>query len=330
MKLDSSIFDINGDSQTILLNRILNRIKEKNNNIDVGETEIQVFSDNETCVNFNSSMRGKRVYLLTTPNSPLKFIQLTLAIDAAKRASAAEIIPIIPYFPYARQDKRDQHRGPIGARVIAEIIQNCGATSIITFDLHSDQMEGFFNIPVIHMRGKNVFYKTIVKNYNGNTILCSPDAGGVKRVKKMRDIIMEHHPDINLPYVTIDKTREGANHVSQMSIIGDVKGKHVLMIDDMCDTGGTLVKATDLLLENGALSVSALVTHAILSGKGINTIGNSRLTNFIYSDSIYHDINEELYTFNGFTEKALEISIDEAICDAIISINNDVSLNGAK
>jgi len=257
------------------------KMEKKQHFIEVGKENIQVFSDGETCVNFNNSVRGKRVFLLMSPNNANKILQLNFAIDAIKRANATEIIPIIPYFPYARQDKRDQYRGPIGAKVIAEMLQNRGATSIITFDLHADQIEGFFNIPVNHLRGKYLFYKHIIKIGNSNTVLCSPDAGGVKRVKKIRDLISQKHPAIVMPYVTIDKTRTGANQIGEMTIIGEVKGKDVIMIDDMCDTGGTLVKAVNALLDNGARSVRAIVTHGVMSGNAYEKIMDSKIKEFI-------------------------------------------------
>lgn len=315
----SIIFNLNDSDK--LLKSIVAKMEKKQHFIEVGKENIQLFSDGETCVNFDSSVRGKRVFLLMSPNTATKILQLNFAIDAVKRANASEIIPIIPYFPYSRQDKRDQYRGPIGAKVIAEMLQNRGATSIITFDLHADQIEGFFNIPVNHLRGKYLFYKYITKIGNSNTVLCSPDAGGVQRVKKIRDLITKKYPAVVMPYVTIDKTRTGPNQIGEMNIIGEVKDKDVIMIDDMCDTGGTLVKAVDALLEAGARTVRAIVTHGVMSGPAYERIRNSKMKEFICSDTLEQE--EESYNMDG---KLTVISTASQLAHAIIGINNDQSL----
>jgi ribose-phosphate pyrophosphokinase len=319
MKAESVIFNLN--EKDFLFKGILKELKLKNNRVEKGKVEIPVFSDGETCPHFRTSVRGKRVYILTSPNTPLKIMQLVLAIDAAKRASAVEIIPIIPYFPYARQDKRDQRRGPIGARVMAEMIEGRGATSLITFDLHSDQIEGFFKIPVIHLRGKYLFHDYIVKTSNANTVLCSPDAGGLKRVKKVRDLIHKRNPNIKLPFVSVDKSRPSANSVGEVEILGEVDGKDVLIIDDMCDTGNTLIKSADALLEAGALSVRVLVTHGVLSGDSHIHIAASNIKEFICSDSL---------TIKGFATgmdgKLTTISTARDLANAIFSINVDGSI----
>lgn len=319
MRVKSIIFNLNESDK--LFTSIVSKMEKKQHYIEVGSENIQIFSDGETCVNFDSSVRGKRVFLLTSPNTANKILQLNFAIDAIKRANALEIIPILPYFPYSRQDKRDQYRGPIGAKVIAEMLENRGATSIITFDLHADQIEGFFNIPVNHLRGKYLFYKYITKIGNSNTVLCSPDAGGVKRVKKIRDLISRTWPAVVMPYVTIDKTRTGPNMVGEMTIIGEVKDKDVIMIDDMCDTGGTLVKAVNALLDAGARTVRAVVTHGVMSGPAYERIQDSKLKEFICSDTIEQE--EEDYNMNG---KLTVISTASQLAYAIIGINNDQSL----
>jgi len=243
--------------------------------VTVGEINIEKFSDGEVCADFKTSVRGKRVYLLSSPNTAEKILQLNFAIDAAKRAGAKEIIPIIPYFPYARQDKKDQPRGPIGAKVMAEMIENRGATSIITFDLHADQIQGFFNIPVMHMEGKYLFDRYIFDLYrdhcNDNIVLCAPDAGAAKRGKGFRDQLNSRW-DIDIPMLHIDKTRKKANVIDSMIIIGEVRAKDVIIIDDMCDTGGTLVKAATELKDAGAKSVRAIVTHGVLRGKALERI----------------------------------------------------------
>lgn len=245
----------------------------------------QKFSDGELCVDFENSIRGKRVYLLTSPNTSDEVMKLNLAIDAAKRAAAVEIIPILPYFPYARQDKKDQKRGPIGAKVIVEMIEQRGSTGVITFDLHADQIQGFFNIPVTHLEGKNVFDTYVANIYDEDTILCGPDAGSGKRVKRMKDQLAKYH-DIAINYVMLDKTRKFANVIDDMVIIGDVKGKNVIILDDMVDTAGTLCKAAEVIMEAGAKSVRAIISHGVLSGPAFERIGDSVLTELVISDSL--------------------------------------------
>lgn len=315
MKKDSIIFNLNETNN--LFDGIIKDLDNKRHSIEVGEVKIPVFKDGETCPYFLTSVRGKRVFLLTSPNTPLKIMQLMLAIDALKRASAVEIIPIIPYFPYARQDKRDQRRGPIGARVMAEMIEGRGATSVITLDLHSDQIEGFFKIPVIHLRGKYIFYDYIFDIAHSNTVLCSPDAGGLKRVKKVRDLIYDRL-GVKIPFISLDKTRTKINDVEQMEVLGDVRGKDIIIIDDMCDTGNTLIKGAQTLKDAGASNVKVLVTHAVLSGNAFHNIDSRTISEFICSDSLYQEFNSVMFKV---------ITLAPHLADAIISINVDGSIH---
>lgn len=317
MKIDSVIINLNETDS--LINKVYAKLNAMRHGVPIGKANIKVFSDGETCVDFTTSVRGKRIFLLTSPTTPLKREQLYSAIEAARRASATEIIPILPYFPYARQDKRDQRRGPIGARIFADILEAIGATSLITFDLHSDQIEGFFKIPVIHLRGKFLFSKFIHEISDNNTVLCSPDAGGLQRVKKIRDRIYEKY-DNKLSFVSIDKTRIEANKTASVEILGDVKGKHVIMIDDMTDTCGTLIKGADALLYAGALSVKGLVTHAILSGDAEQKMIDSQIEQFICSDSLNHK-NIDM----GGKMKTISTAYD--LANAIVSITVDGSIN---
>lgn len=305
-----------------------------------GEINTQVFSDGEVCVDFEDSVRGKRVYLICSPNTSDKVMQLNFAIDAAKRAAAKEIIPILPYFPYARQDKKDQTRGPIGAKVLAEMLENRGATQIITFDLHADQIQGFFNIPVTHMEGKYLFdryiYEVCGEGEDEDVVLCAPDAGAAKRVKHFRDQIKERW-GIDLPIVMIDKTRPKANEIGDMVLIGDVKGKVVIIIDDMCDTGGTLVKAANKLLEHEAQSVTAIVTHGVLSGPALSRIWGAQreevLTEFVCSDTLPVG-GRDFFLATGEYPKAKDfihiVSTAKQIALAITAINNDTSVEALK
>lgn len=294
-----------------------------------GELRNQRFSDNELCVDFTDSVRGKRVYILSSPNTSDEIMKLNLAIDAAKRGAASEIIPILPYFPYARQDKKDQSRGPIGAKVIAEMLEQRGATSVITFDLHADQIQGFFNIPVTHIEGKNVFDDYIVNNLvDADTVLCGPDAGSGKRVKRMQKQIQNHH-NVLLNYVMMDKTRTEANKVDEMVIIGDVKGKNVIILDDLIDTAGTLCKAADVLIEAGAKSVNAVISHGVLSGPAFERIGKCSLKSLIISDSLIVPMGSGVDWENGY-KKIKVISVANQIGFGMAAINNHMSYEALK
>jgi ribose-phosphate pyrophosphokinase len=318
---------------------IINQVKP----IEVGDVNTQIFSDGEVCTDFITSVRGKRVFIVSSPNNSDKLIQLNMAIDAAKRADAKEIIPIIPYFPYARQDKKDQTRGPIGAKVVAEMIENRGATSIITFDLHADQIQGFFNIPVTHMEGKFLFDKTIFNRYNeydGEVVLCSPDAGAAKRVKGVHDRLKDKY-DIDLPMVLIHKTRSQANKVDEMVLIGEVKDKHVIIIDDMADTCGTLIKAGETLLEKGAKGVTSIVTHGVLSGPALDRLFDAIedprspkvLDEFICSDTLPLP-NKEVFVEQGVYVRGEQfitvISVTGQIARAIKAIDEHMSVEDLK
>ena len=278
--------------------------------ISIGYLNKQKFSDGELCVDFTDSVRGKSVFLLSSPITSDSIMNLLLSIDAAKRAGAKQIIPILPYFPYARQDKKDQSRGPIGAKVMAEMIEQRGATSVITYDLHADQIQGFFNIPVTHIEGKHVFDEYILSRTaitDTEVVLCGPDAGSGKRVKRMRDQVNKRF-GVNLNIVMIDKTRKEANVIDEMIIIGDVNNKHVIILDDMVDTAGTLCKAAEVLIDAGAKSVTAGISHGVLSGPAYERISNSQLTQLVISDSLETKENDKILIVSVANQIALAIS----------------------
>ena len=314
--MESVIFNLNNDN---LFDK-LTELFEPNQNITIGEIKTNTFSDGEVSAYLKTSVRGKRVFLLSTPNNSDKIIQLGLSIDSAKRAGAVEIIPIIPYFPYSRSDKKDQTRGPIGAKFIADIIEAAGSTSVITIDLHADQIQGFFNIPVIHLEGKYIFddyIKTLVNKLK-SVVLCAPDAGAAKRVKQFRDRISDI-TDIKLPIVMIDKTRKVANQIDEMVLIGDVENSNVIIIDDMCDTAGTLCKAAEHIKQKGAHSVFSIVTHGVLSGPAYQRIKDSVIKEFICSDTLNIKSNDIIIN-----------SCDKQIYKAIKAINQSISVDKLK
>lgn len=276
--MESVIFSLDGRLQ--LLEEVKKQCLIKELDVPFGVVNHQIFSDGEINVDFATSVRGKRVYLLTSPNSSDYILQLNMAIDAAKRAAANEIIPILPYFPYARQDKKDQARGAIGAKVIAEMLENRGATHVITFDLHADQIQGFFHIPVDNVYGSPVMLDDIkARDYN-NLMVVSPDVGGVVRARAIAKKLNDAELSI------IDKRRTGPNKSEVMHIIGEPKGRDCLIVDDIVDTAGTLCTAAAELKKNGAHKVIAYITHPVLSGPAVDNINHSELDEIIVTNTI--------------------------------------------
>ena len=258
----------------------------KSLNCPLGNMKIEHFSDGEFSVSFEESIRGQYIYLVqsTFPNSD-NLMELLLMIDAAKRASAYKVIAVIPYYGWARQDRKDKPRVSIGAKLIADMLSVAGVDRIITMDLHADQIQGFFNIPVDHLYGSTIFVPYIKSLKLKNLVIASPDVGGTKRAGS-------YAKHLEVPMVLGHKTREKANVVGEMRIIGDVTGKDVIIVDDMADTAGTLCKAANLIMENGANSVRAIVSHGVMSGEAIDNIMASSLTEIAFTDSIPFDCSK--------------------------------------
>lgn len=247
---------------------------------NLGKMSVLQFSDGEMQPVIEESVRGNYVFFIqSTFSPPSNLMELLLMIDAAKRASAGYITCVIPYFGYARQDRKDKPRVPISAKLIAELLQAAGANRIMTLDFHADQIQGFFDIPVDHLKSEAIFTKYLEKEDLTDTIFASPDVGGVKRAR-----IYSKYFEKEL--VICDKYRKKANEVAGMTVIGEVKGKDIILVDDIVDTAGTLCKAADALMEKGARSVKALCTHPVLSGKAYENIENSALSELIVTDTI--------------------------------------------
>lgn len=238
------------------------------------------FSDGEFQPAFEESVRGRRVFIIgsTFPNAD-NLMEMLLMLDAAKRASARHITAVMPYFGWARQDRKDKPRVAIGAKLVANLLQAAGATRIMTMDLHADQIQGFFEKPVDHLFASKIFMSYINDLNLDNLTIASPDMGGSKRAYAYSKFLMS---DVVICY----KQRKKANVIGHMELIGDVEGKNVILVDDMIDTGGTLTRAADLMMERGAKSVRAICTHPILSGNAYEKIQNSKLTELIVSDTI--------------------------------------------
>ncbi|SNR39297.1 ribose-phosphate pyrophosphokinase [Lutibacter agarilyticus] len=248
--------------------------------LPLGNVIISNFSDGEFQPALVESVRGRRVFIIgsTFPNSD-NLMELLLMLDAAKRASARHITAVIPYFGWARQDRKDRPRVAIGAKLVANLIQAAGATRIMTMDLHADQIQGFFEKPVDHLYASTVFLPYINKLGLDNITVASPDMGGSKRAYAYSRYL---ESDVVICY----KERIKANEIDSMELIGNVKGRNVILVDDMIDTGGTLAKAADVMMEKGAISVRAICTHPILSGGAYDKIENSKLTELIVTDTI--------------------------------------------
>ncbi|HLU85274.1 MAG TPA: ribose-phosphate pyrophosphokinase [Vicingaceae bacterium] len=247
---------------------------------DLGNIIINTFSDGEFQPSFEESVRGSDVFIIQSTFPPAdNLMELLMMIDAAKRASARRIVAIIPYFGLARQDRKDKPRVPIGAKLVANMLAAAGVTRVMTMDLHADQIQGFFEVPVDHLFASTVFIPYIRSLNLENLTMASPDMGGTKRANAYAKFLQA---EVAVCY----KQRKKANVIEDMFLIGDVEGKDVIIVDDMVDTAGTLVKAAEIMKEKGALSVRAIATHPILSGEAYKRIENSQLTELIVTDSI--------------------------------------------
>jgi ribose-phosphate pyrophosphokinase len=252
----------------------------KNYGVDLGNIIISEFSDGEFIPSFEETVRGAKVFIIqSTPPPSDNLMELLLMIDAAKRASAAEITAVMPYFGMARQDRKDKPRVPIGAKLVANMLTVAGASRVMTCDLHADQIQGFLEVPVDHLYASAIFIEHIRSLNLDNLTIASPDMGGSKRANA-------YAKHLGCEMVICYKHRKKANEIGDMRVIGEVKGRHVVLVDDMVDTAGTLTTAADMMIKNGALSVRAVCTHPVLSGKAYERIENSQMEELIVTDTL--------------------------------------------
>lgn len=280
--------------------------------VEPGQMNIQRFADGEFEVSFEESIRGHEVYLVqsTFPNSD-NLMELLLMIDAAKRASAKSIIAVIPYFGWARQDRKDKPRVSIAAKLVANLLSAAGVDRVITMDLHADQIQGFFDVPVDHLYASSVFIPYIQSLKLEDMVIATPDVGGAKRANNYAKYL-------NVPLVLCHKQRAKANVVATMTVIGDVKDKNVILVDDMVDTAGTITKAADLMMEEGARSVRALASHAIMSDPATERVNACSLTEMIFSNSI---------PYTKESPKVTVLSVARMFADTIRRVHENESIS---
>ena len=280
--------------------------------VELGKVLFSRFSDGEFQPSFEESVRGARVFIVgSTHPSSENLMEMLLMIDAAKRASAKHITAVMPYFGWARQDRKDKPRVPIAAKLVANLLETAGATRVITMDLHADQIQGFFEIPVDHLYASTIFVPYIKSLNLENLCIASPDMGGSKRAHSYAKFL---NSDVVICY----KQRKKANVIEKMELIGDVEGKNVILVDDMVDTAGTLVKASEIMKDKGAVSVRAICTHAILSGNAVEKVENSPMEELIVTDSIPHD---------SLPKKIHVLSCDKLFADVMRSVHEHASIS---
>lgn len=278
---------------------------------ELGKVIVTQFADGEFQTCLEDTVRGNDVFIIQSTFAPAdNMMELLLMIDAAKRASADRIIAVIPYFGFARQDRKDKPRVAIGSKLLADILTAAGISRLVTMDLHSDQIQGFFNLPVDHLYASSIFIPHL-KNLNlKNLVIAAPDTGGAKRANAYAKFL-------NCDLVLCYKQRSVANKVDKMTIIGDVKGKNVVLVDDIIDTGGTLCKAAELMKKEGAKSVRAICTHAVLSGPAVERIENSVLEELIVTDTLPGKKSTKIHV----------LSVAELIADVIKRIHHHESIS---
>jgi ribose-phosphate pyrophosphokinase len=305
--MQASVKIFSGTGSQYLAEKIANKFGEP-----LGKVNIQRFSDGEIGVEFEESIRGRFVFLIQSTFSPTdNLMELLLMIDAAKRASAYKVIAVIPYYGFARQDRKDRPRVAIGSKLVANMLTAAGADRVVTMDLHAPQIQGYFDIPVDHLDSSAIFIPYIESLNLANLTFAAPDVGSANRIREVATYF-------ETEMVICDKHRKRANEIASMVVIGDVVDKDIVLIDDICDTGGTLAKSAGLMKEKGARSVRALCTHPVLSGKAYENIQNSVLEELVVCDTI---------PVKNLSSKIKVLSVDELFAVALRNAYENKSIN---
>jgi ribose-phosphate pyrophosphokinase len=292
--------------------------------ITLGDIQIDKFSDGEILPCFKESIRDQDIFYINSTDSSESIVETLLVVDAAKRAGCKSFTLVAPYQGYSRQDKTDHLRSSIGSKMIADILEKTGVTRLITIDLHASAIQGFYNFPVIHLNGNKIFIEGIRQMNLENLCIVAPDQGAVKRASDF----CKAFPDAT--FAMINKKRIKPNEVHSMELVGDVDGKNVIIVDDMADTLGTMKKAADLLIEKGALSVTGLATHGILSGKAIENLQSSKMSRFLVSDTISSSLYKEktqMTSLDTLTRKLQVVSCAKLIAKSISALNQHKSIH---
>ncbi len=299
--------------------RYLSEKIAKSLGLDLGESIVTDFSDGEFQPAYNESVRGATVFIVQSTFPPIdNLFELLLMIDAAKRASAYKVIAVMPYFGWARQDRKDRPRVSIGAKLVANLLTAAGCDRVMTCDLHADQIQGFFDVPVDHIFASSIFLPYLRDLKLENLSIAAPDMGGAKRANTYSRVL-------GCPMIICHKSRERPNVVGSMTAIGDVEGRNVVIIDDMIDTAGTITKAADMLMEKGALSVRAVATHPVLSGQAYERLMNSSLCEVVVTDTIPLNPPADL----DITSKFTVLSVADMFAEVINCVYNYRSISNA-
>lgn len=286
-----------------LTQKIIDNLQESGKDIKLGRYKVDKFSDGEMLPLFNESIRNRSAYIVGSTSNPEEIVETMLAIDAAKRSGAKRTVLVAPYMGYSRQDKTDHLRSSIGSKMLADVFEKVGMTSLLTIDLHASAIQGFYNVPVVHLNGNKIFFDYFRSLELDNMCILAPDQGAVKKATDYCKVFPES------TFAMINKRRTKPNEIHSMEMVGDVKDKNVIVVDDIADTFGTAAKGGELIMDMGAKSVRAVVTHPVLSGPAIDRINNSVYESVIVSDTI-----------SGIYEKALQCKkLKVASCSKVLS-----------
>ncbi len=310
--MDSMLKIFSGNSNRPLAQEICRYLKRP-----LSEAEVRDFADGETWVKINENIRGHDVFVIQSTNSPARNnMELLIMLDAIRRASPRRVTAVIPYFGYARQDRKDQPRVPITAKLMANLITTAGADRVLTMDLHSPQIQGFFDVPFDHLFASPVFVENVKSNFPSDVVVVAPDIGSVKMARA-------YATRLEAPLALIDKRRPRHDEIEVMNVIGDVKGKNVVIFDDIISTGGTLVKAAKALKERGALEIMACVTHAVFADSVFGKLNDSEIGRLVVTNTVHHDPG----VLGSRTDRVDVLSVARILGEAIHRIHQEESLS---